>query len=147
MRYATAASRTEPSVIRASVTTDMWLPPASRHAAISPGHWLSRDWQGQPDAASRSLIDRNRQALKGTDSHPRGEGSIGRLSASASGADRHRIRELTAVSRSARPSRRSAWAVPPAGPPPTWEWLRHQISTLYQLLMQHPPAQIHPRHE
>src|SRR5205814_4046532 len=23
------------------VTTDMWLPPASRHAAISPGHWLS----------------------------------------------------------------------------------------------------------
>jgi len=26
------------------------------------------------------VLDRNRQALKGTDSHPRGEGSIGRLS-------------------------------------------------------------------
>jgi hypothetical protein len=24
------------------VTTDMWLPPALRHAAISPGHWFFR---------------------------------------------------------------------------------------------------------
>ena len=23
------------------VTTEMWLPPAARHAAMSPGHWLS----------------------------------------------------------------------------------------------------------
>src|ERR1700730_16902434 len=40
------------------VTTDMWLPPASRHAAISPGHWLSPRlycWIDSKPNASASL--------------------------------------------------------------------------------------------
>src|ERR1700736_6773352 len=40
------------------VTTDMWLPPALRHAAISPGHWLSPRlycWMDSKPNASASL--------------------------------------------------------------------------------------------
>src|SRR6516164_5873410 len=40
------------------VTTDMWLPPAWRHAAISPGHWLSPRlycWMDSKPNASASL--------------------------------------------------------------------------------------------
>src|SRR6516164_7671481 len=40
------------------VTTDMWLSPPSRHAAISPGHWLSPRlycWMDSKPNASASL--------------------------------------------------------------------------------------------